>query len=283
MNMCKINPRVRIAFKKLFAREENKDLLLSLINSIVSEKDQVEEIEIKNPYNFDKGWFSFIYVQGKCVDKTMINIKIEVDDYYHCAKNSLSYFSNTLSEHLKDNSIYKPIHKTICINILNVKNYYQEDYHNVYEILNRKTNLNNEIHDVLEIHYFDLKDFSMNLNELKTTLDKWIYFFANSHSLDKHNLPEKLKENNEISKAIVEVDKMFDEEEREVYIDNRIGLMNRQSELDTAFENLNKEKARIEIATKILKKGLDIDLISEMSGLSQKEINNLKKNIKKGR
>ena len=213
----------------------------------------------------------------------MINIKIEVDDYFHCAKNSLSYFSNTLSEHLKENSIYEPIHKTICINILNVKNYYQEDYHNVYEILNRKTNLNNEIHNVLEIDYFDLKDFSMNLNELKTTLDKWLYFFANSYSLDKHNLPEKLKENNEISKAIVEVDKMFDEEEREVYIDNRIGLMNRQSELDTAFENLNKEKARIEIATKILKKGLDIDLISEMSGLSQKEINNLKKNIKKGR
>ena len=76
----------------------------------------------------------------------------------------------------------------------------------------------------------------MNLNELKTTLDKWLYFFANSYSLDKHNLPEKLKENNEISKAIVEVDRMFNEEEREVYIDNRNGLMNRQSELDTAIE-----------------------------------------------
>ena len=33
--MCRINPRVDFAFKKLFGSEENKDLLISLINSIV--------------------------------------------------------------------------------------------------------------------------------------------------------------------------------------------------------------------------------------------------------
>ena len=30
--MCKVNPRVDFAFKKLFGSEENKDLLISLIN-----------------------------------------------------------------------------------------------------------------------------------------------------------------------------------------------------------------------------------------------------------
>ena len=47
----KINPRVDIAFEKLFGVEENKDLLISLLNSIVSEHDQVDEIELLNPYN----------------------------------------------------------------------------------------------------------------------------------------------------------------------------------------------------------------------------------------
>ncbi|MEI7748428.1 MAG: PD-(D/E)XK nuclease family transposase [Chlorobiaceae bacterium] len=49
--MCKINPCVDFAFKKLFGSEENKDLLISLINAIVSEEDQVVEVELKNPFN----------------------------------------------------------------------------------------------------------------------------------------------------------------------------------------------------------------------------------------
>jgi len=46
--MCKINPRVDFAFKKLFGSEENKDLLMSLINSIISQEEQVVELEL-NP------------------------------------------------------------------------------------------------------------------------------------------------------------------------------------------------------------------------------------------
>ena len=46
-----INPRVDVAFKKIFGVEENKDLLMSLINSIVSHEDQVDHIELLNPYN----------------------------------------------------------------------------------------------------------------------------------------------------------------------------------------------------------------------------------------
>ena len=49
--MCRINPRVDLAFKKLFGSEENKDLLISLINAIVSEEDRVAEVELKNPYS----------------------------------------------------------------------------------------------------------------------------------------------------------------------------------------------------------------------------------------
>ncbi len=39
--MCRINPRVDFAFKKLFGSEENKDLLISLINAIISEQEHV--------------------------------------------------------------------------------------------------------------------------------------------------------------------------------------------------------------------------------------------------
>jgi predicted transposase/invertase (TIGR01784 family) len=42
---------VDLAFKKIFGIEENKDLLISFINSVVSEADQVVDVELLNPYN----------------------------------------------------------------------------------------------------------------------------------------------------------------------------------------------------------------------------------------
>ena len=47
----RISPRVDIAFKKIFGVEENKDLLISLINSIVGTSDQVSDVTLLNPYN----------------------------------------------------------------------------------------------------------------------------------------------------------------------------------------------------------------------------------------
>ena len=43
--------RIPLLFKKIFGVEENKDLLISLINSIVSKEDQVSDVILLNPYN----------------------------------------------------------------------------------------------------------------------------------------------------------------------------------------------------------------------------------------
>ena len=37
--------------KKIFGVEENKDLLISLINLIVGAEDQVSDVTLLNPYN----------------------------------------------------------------------------------------------------------------------------------------------------------------------------------------------------------------------------------------
>lgn len=49
--MESISPQIDIAFKKIFGVEENKDLLMSLINSIVSKEDTLNDVTLLNPYN----------------------------------------------------------------------------------------------------------------------------------------------------------------------------------------------------------------------------------------
>lgn len=47
--MCKLNPKVDFAFRKLFRSEENNSTLIVFINSVVSEENSVVNMEFKKP------------------------------------------------------------------------------------------------------------------------------------------------------------------------------------------------------------------------------------------
>ena len=49
--MAKVNPKIDLVFKKLFGSEENKDILLSLVNAILPQHQQIAFLTLKNPYN----------------------------------------------------------------------------------------------------------------------------------------------------------------------------------------------------------------------------------------
>ena len=81
--MEKINPRVDLAFKKIFGTEGNKDLLISLINSIVGEEDQVVDITLLNPYNqknFKNDKLSILDIKAEGSDGKKFNIEIQITD-----------------------------------------------------------------------------------------------------------------------------------------------------------------------------------------------------------
>ena len=78
--MEKISPRVDVAFKKIFGVEENKDLLISLINSIVGKEDQVLDITLLNPYNpqnFRQDKLSILDIKAKGIEGKRFNIEIQ--------------------------------------------------------------------------------------------------------------------------------------------------------------------------------------------------------------
>ena len=51
MRRRNFNPKIDLVFRKLFGSEENKDLLVSLINSVVEPNIHVTEVTIKTPFN----------------------------------------------------------------------------------------------------------------------------------------------------------------------------------------------------------------------------------------
>jgi len=108
--------------------------------------------------------------------------------------------------------------KTISINILDF-NFVpgEEELHSIYKIINTRTGRDDKLHDLFELHYIELRKFKKGYKEIANILDRWIIFLTRAHELDKRQIPEPLAKDQTIVKAIEAVDRMFNEEERDIY------------------------------------------------------------------
>ena len=294
--MTQITPRVDIAFKKIFGVEENKDLLIALINSIVSEDDQVEEITLLNPYNaknFKQDKLSILDIKAQGRDGKRFNIQILICDEADYNKRALYYWAKLYTEQLKEADDYGSLTKAIGIHILNFTSLPESDkYHNVFHITEKDNGLN--YFKDLELHTIELKKFTSSVsNELhdlvaniKTSLDIWVAFLTKHNLFDKEHLPENLK-NSGLKKALDVLEVMnFSEDEREGYEDH-LKWLRMQMNTIKKYEQLAREegeargeaKNRLKVAKKLIKLGVAIEIIIEATGLTRKEIEKIKEKI----
>jgi len=285
--MCKINPRVDFAFKKLFGSEENKDLLISLINAIVSEQEQVVEVELKNPYNladYRAGKMSILDIKAKAQNGRWLNVEMQISEDYNFDKRAIYYWAKLVTEQLSEGMMFKELKKTISINILDF-NFIPNtpEVHNCYKIINTATGKDDKLHDIFELHYIELKKFKKTYHQINSALDRWSTFLTKADKLDKEHVPKELASDKNIVKAIEAVDRMFNEEERLVYETRMQSLADVESKIASAEEKgLEKgleqgreegiNKASKTIALNLLSKGIDISTIAEVTGLTESVI-----------
>jgi len=298
--MCRINPRVDFAFKKLFGSEGNKDLLISLINAIVSKKDQVADIELKNPYNladYQSGKISILDI--KAVDHTgrWYNIEMQIGEDYNFDKRAIYYWAKLVTEQLKEGMMFKELKKTISINILDF-NFIPlgQEYHSLYKITNTTTGKDDNLHDIFELHYIELRKFKKEYQDLIEPLDRWTTFLTKAHKIDKNAIPEELSQDQAIVKAINTVDKMFDEDDRAIYEVRMQNLADVGSKISSAMEKglekglkkgmekgLEKgmekglEQAKLITVENAIQQGLDNKTISNIADITIEEIESLRK------
>ena len=228
--MSDINPRVDIAFKKIFGVEENKDLLISLINSIVSEADQISDVILLNPYNpknFKTDKLSILDIKARNQDGKRFNIEIQISDEADYEKRALYYWGKLYTEQLKVAEDYSNLSKAVGIHILNFTSIPEIDkYHNVFRVSEKDSGL--VYFRDLELHTIELNKFTPDSKDelsdivarVKTSLDMWSAFLTRHDLLNKDNLPKELNNNN-LKKALNVLEVMnFSEIERDAYEDH---------------------------------------------------------------
>ena len=295
--MEKISPRVDVAFKKIFGVEENKDLLISLINSIVGKEDQVLDITLLNPYNpqnFRQDKLSILDIKAKGIDGKRFNIEIQISDEADYDKRALYYWAKLYTEQLKVAQDYSTLAKAIGIHILNFTSIPEaENYHNVFHITEKENGF--AYFKDLELHTIELNKFTSDSSEelqdivakTRNALDMWLTFLTRHDLLKADKLPKEL-DNDKLKKALKVLDVLnFSEEERELYEDHLKWLRIEANTLKKTAEKAKEEgiaegiekgieKRNIEVAINMIKQKLDNKLISSVTGLTLEEILKLK-------
>ena len=295
--MNRISPRVDVAFKKIFGVEENKDLLISLINSIVSKEDQIADLTLLNPYNpqnFYRDKLSVLDIKAKGIDGKRFNIEIQISDEADYDKRALYYWAKLYTEQLRVAEDYSLLSKAIGIHILNFVSIPDADkYHNVFHITEKDSGL--LYFKDLELHTIELKKFTDNSNEelsdiltkVKNSLDVWLAFLTRNDLLKTDNLP-KILDNPELKKAINVLEVMnFTDAEREAYEDHLKWLRIEANTLKKYGEKAKAEgreegkaegraEEKIEIAKAMLLDGNAVEKIAKITGLSIADVEHLK-------
>lgn len=316
--MGNVNPRVDLAFKKIFGVEENKDLLISLVNSIVSKEDQVADITLLNPYNpknFREDKLSIVDIKARGHDGKRFNIEIQITDEADYRKRALYYWAKLYTEQLKQTETYAQLSKAIGIHILNFTSIPEsKKYHNVFHIKEKDDGI--MYFKDLELHTIELKKFTGDgsvtshiealqkdithlIGKVKTSLDMWLAFLTRNDLLNKDNLPYEL-EDAHLKKALGVLEVMnFNDEEREAYEDHlkwlRIetntlqnyeqkGLVKGRAEgiaEGKAEGRLEGElKAKREFALEMLSEGFSDDMVIKLARITQADLSELKSSVK---
>ncbi len=282
--MIFINPKTDFAFKKIFGSEQSKDILISFLNALLYQGNlTIKDLEILNPYLAPRirgVKDTYLDVKAKITgDKTVI-IEMQVLNVEGFEKRILYNAAKSYSLQLDAGEDYTLLNPVIALTITDF-----EMFENLAQMISRFILKEKEflvdypIYD-LELVFVELPKFSKGLEELETITDKWLYFLKTARKLD--TVPEKMGAVPEIKKAFeianqanLSREELEDLEQREIYIHDQRNAIKR------ALKQGRQEgirETKIEIAKQLLDV-LDEELISQKTGLSLEEIEQLKEQI----
>ena len=296
----------------LFGKNGNEDLLTDLVNSTLREFnfEEVKDLEIIDPYNLSENIDlkeSIIDIKAKTKDNQTVIIEIQLCGNIDFLKRIFYYISKNVVNEVKEGENYNNVQKIISINLLdfNLKFGDKGKAHRCFKLIDTK-DLNISL-DLIQIHILEVKRFieiikNSTKEELKNNrLLSWMKFFT-SDNLEL--IEEELKEENQIIIKVIEEYKRFTSDDkmmrayaaREAFLVGQKMMLRREREdgfdegklegiKEGKLEGIKEGKLEgikegeknkaVSMAKSMKTKNLDINLISEITGLTIDEIEKL--------
>ena len=285
----------------LLGKNGNEDLLENLVNATLSDFnfEEVKDLEIIDPFNLSENIDlkeSIIDVKAKTKDNKTVIIEFQLCGNKNFVDRIFYYISKNIVNELYEGEDYQEVQKIISINLLDFNLDFGDEGkpHRCFKLID--TENQNISLDYIQMHLIEVQRFidileNSTIEELKNNkLLTWMKFFT-SNNLE--NIEKELKEANPIMTKAIEEYKRFTSDDklmrayaaRDAFLVGQKMMLSRERKegrLEGIEEGIKKGKLEgikernYAIARDMKSKNMDINLISEITGLSIKEVRKLR-------
>ncbi len=246
----------------------------NIVDLTFKDKDQLGRTEEDRKAVYD------IYCQNSSGEKIIVELQRAKQNYF---KDRTVYYSTfPIQEQAQKGDWNYELKYVYCVGILDFK--FEEKIANgkgeVIHTVQLKDQNNKVFYEKLKFVYLEMPHFVKAEHEIVNRLDKWLYFIK--HLEDFQSIPEVFKdevfvqafEKAEIAKYS-EAERHDYEQSLKIFRDNKAVF---EYAINTAFDEGKQEgklEGKLEVARKMKHKGLASSDISDLTGLSEEEINDL--------
>ncbi len=277
----------------LLSDKGSEAILLDFINSIMLDSGMktFRSAEILTPFNYKENYEDKETIADvKCITQngTVVIIEIQLQGNSRFPERILYYWASNYSKLLKQGEKYDALTPVISINLLNFNLDDNDSIHSCYMIYD--TNNKRLLTDHLQIHIIELKKFKYNT--LEYDLNCWLKFFTMKDKDNKEVIMSELVKEKPImeevqrryNKFIKDRLMMNEYDKRQAYLygnqimleeERRLGRVEGKEEGIKEGIEQGIEQEKYSLARNMKNKNMDLNLISELTGLSIEKIEKL--------
>jgi predicted transposase/invertase (TIGR01784 family) len=273
-----INPFTDFGFKKIFGEEASKPLLIDFLNALLPQANTIVDLTFKNTEQLgqtemDRKAIYDIYCENEIGEKFIVELQKAKQNYFK--ERTIYYATFPIREQAEKGEWNYNLKAVYCVGILDFTfdDYEDEPEKNeVVHTIKLKNQHGKTFYDKLTYIYLEMPNFKEREAELKTRLDKWLYFIK--HLEDFQTIPTIFMD--EVFTQAFEKAELakFGQIELDIYESSLKTYRDLKGVIDTAFDE-GKLEGILLVAKKLKDKGVELSLIIETTGLANDEIERL--------
>lgn len=283
--------KIDVAFQKVIGWEQHHNVTLTFLNEILNRepRQKIQRITVPSNYFYEENILAPVHFIGITKDSKKLHILINFFNRFDIVKRSLYYATKAYAEQSEND-----LQPVIFINLLSYELFNQtENFHAVYLLQEQHTGT--PLPDVFELHFIEYPKIIRNFEAKK--IDPWndakarwllllaivdhrngnvyndIYKELDLISLRDDHIRAALNRWKELSQSKDEME-VYEERLKQT-LEEEVEVREAKRREDEAFEK-GAKKLQMEIAKKMLAEQMDIQSISKITGLSLKEIQELR-------
>ncbi len=282
------DPTTDFAFKKIFGRENNKDILIAFLNDMLKgrNKSKIKDVTlIPTSLDPDAAAKKQSIVDVMCLDEKgnryVVEMQVARDNGF--VQRAEHYAAKTYTSQMDKGDEYEDLKEVIFLAIVDFDMFPKKKWYKSYH-----ATLDQETHERdlkgLSFTFFVLSKFNKKLAYLKTMEDKWLYFLKHAGEIHGPDLKKFIGSDKIIERAFEELNQYYwSDIEINTYEQDLKRIRVNRSVMRTAIkdgieigeergEKRGEKRGLRKTALRMLIKGARNDYVVDITGLSHIEV-----------